>query len=249
MAANPDTQSTVEAAAIAAYAAVNAHKGWSYKWENLSDDGKEEWRIVARAALAAQPRDDVREAAIKARDYLKSGVPAEYSPDNIYLALDAALSTDSGPTEEQAASDGVPAVIWLYPEQGDPEAGEWSWVADELKGDPDDFRNAIRYTRLRTPDERDRALEEAAKVADERAEAYLKIPAPHLLNAARQGEAERIAANIRALKGPEIHTPAERDRAEALADLIAMADDTDMSDAEVGNFVRVYRKTLAGEKQ
>ena len=50
-------------------------------------------------------------------------------------------------------------------------------------------------------DARDAVIEECAKVAQERVDAYAKIPAPNLLNAARSGEAQRIADNIRALKG------------------------------------------------
>jgi hypothetical protein len=44
-------------------------------------------------------------------------------------------------------------------------------------------------------------IEMAAKVAEERAQRYASWPGVHLLNAARHGEAERIATAIRALAG------------------------------------------------
>lgn len=47
----------------------------------------------------------------------------------------------------------------------------------------------------------DAEIERAAQVADGRADGYRSIPMPHLLNAARLGEAERIAKAIRDLKG------------------------------------------------
>lgn len=73
---------------------------------------------------------------------------------------DTALAPTTQGTDSGLA--GERAEIWLYPEQGDPGAGEWFWTESLKDHDPDDVRNAVRYVRDDRTD-RKAVLEEAAK--------------------------------------------------------------------------------------
>lgn len=58
-----------------------------------------------------------------------------------------------------------PSEIWLFPEQGDPGAGEWFWTADLATHDPDDVGGNVRYTRADLRQSTPAVVEAAIKFA------------------------------------------------------------------------------------
>ena len=160
---NRDTQSTV-AAVKRVVSHIERHEGQTRF--TIADWQLEELDRIA--ALAAQPRDDVMQMAMRDSQYYEGAKAyAGMYEQNPQMAkawlqsgcsgrdksLSEALSTDSGPTEEQAASDGL--------------ADDLERMANGLRGSMWANRAEIielldkATTRLRIPDERDRALEEA----------------------------------------------------------------------------------------
>ena len=220
MAANPDTQSTVEAVKAALDQAV---KNCEPKAGEIVLHGRD-WLGLqdAIAALAAQPRDDVMQMAMRdsqyyegakayagmyeqnpqmAKDWLQSGCSGRDK------SLSEALSTDSGPTEEQAASDGVEGIARRIEYILDTSASMRNRIHRRSHLTDHDLRTIL--TRLRTPDERDRALEswlahEAKHGAEEcrKAEAGDDEPFWRRYWAGYAKAFETMAEKARALKGP-----------------------------------------------
>jgi len=106
------SDSVVEAMAIAIHEQANINLGCrpkEFPWANAAKETKENCLALAKAALAAQPRDDVRELLREARDFLFDTQGTDSVGHRLALRIDTALAPTTQGTEPS-----VEAMVLSY---------------------------------------------------------------------------------------------------------------------------------------